>query len=174
MDRMPQRRLFYRLAKLLARLCPPCVTAKRSQEIPRIAPIDLCARMTCGEHIVVLDVRHPLDAMSDARVIPGATRVRPQDLAWGKLAFKTDEAIVTYCAMQNEAASEHAARLLRGRGFRDVQVLAGGFAAWRDEGLPLVQYSIRTEDTPHEQRSACRSRILAAPATPALHATETT
>jgi hypothetical protein len=88
--------------RFVAWICPPCVKATRkSTDVPRIAPQELCARMAFGMPIVVLDVRHPLDTFGDPRLLPGASRIRPQDLAWGKLDFVTDEPIVIYCAMQN-------------------------------------------------------------------------
>jgi rhodanese-related sulfurtransferase len=144
--------------KLFAWVRPPCAASRQSrEEVVRIRPTELCAQMSLGQGIVVLDLRHPLDALGDSRAIPGSTRVRPQDLAWGKLDFAPDDILVTYCAMEEEAASEHAARLLKRRGFRNVRVLAGGFSAWRDEGLPLMEYRNWDRDRSREQHSACRS-----------------
>jgi rhodanese-related sulfurtransferase len=162
------------LARFLAWICPPCAGAmRRPDEVPRIAVKELCARMARGDRVVVLDVRHPLDTFGDPRLIPGAIRVRPQDLAWGKVDFTANGGIVIYCAMENEAASEHAARLLKRRGFRDVRVVAGGFATWRDTDLPLIEpRTTDGDDAFREQRSACQARFSAEHIPVTLQATE--
>lgn len=151
-------RVAHEFRHLMARLCPACARAIRSRSnVEEIDPEELCAVLAHGREIVLLDVRHPLDTLGDARVIPGAQRVRPQELAWGRLPFGREQQIVTYCAMPRQAGSRHAARLLRKRGFTGVQVLRGGFAAWRDSGLPLARYQAADEPAKKEQRAACRA-----------------
>ncbi len=58
--------------------------------------------------------------------------------------------------MPGETGSRHAAQLLRKRGFTAVKVLRGGFAAWRDSGLPLALYQAAGEERGRELRSSCR------------------
>lgn len=107
------------------RICPACARALRpGRDVVAITPKQLCAALARRQVTTVLDVRHPLDTLGDARVIPGAQRVRPQELAWGKLPFRREQAIVIYCAMPGETGSRHAARLLRKRGFTAVRCCA--------------------------------------------------
>lgn len=145
---------------LMSRLCPACARAMSPRDsVSVITPQELCGVLARGESVAVLDLRHPLDTLGDARVIPGAQRIRPQELAWGRLPFAREQAIVAYCALPQETASRHAARLLRKRGFKAVKVLRGGFAAWRDSGLPLAYYQAAEEDRGREQRRACRRKL---------------
>ncbi len=52
-----------------------------------------------------------------------------------------DSLIITYCDGENCTLSEEAAQELSGKGYSHVQVLANGWSAWQDAGLP-------TEKTP--------------------------
>lgn len=154
-----QERVVHDFTYFVARICPACARALRPRAEAAISPGQLCAAVARGEVTAVLDVRHPLDTLGDARVIAGAQRVRPQELAWGRLPFRREQAIVIYCAMPGETGSRHAARLLRKRGFTAVKVLRGGFAAWRDSGLPLALYQAAGEERGRELRSSCRNSL---------------
>lgn len=164
MDRT-QERTKIRVAKLLARICPFCGKALHAHdEVPRVQPQELCAEISSGKSVVIFDVRHPLDTLGDSRWVPGAKRVRPQDLAWGSVGYPPDEEIVIYCAMPKQAASDHAAHLLKHRGFKNVRVLEGGFAGWREAQLPLVDYQLSGEERSQSQLSACRHAVEVKPA----------
>lgn len=145
------------LGTVLARLCPPCARAREARRsIPRIAARELCARLGSGREIRIYDVRHPLDLLGDSRVLPRTIRARPQDLAHGELDLAKGAEIVVYCAMESEAASEHAARNLKKRGYSNVRVLAGGFRGWKKAGLPLISYDVRNERGLEGEAVRCR------------------
>lgn len=140
----------------LEKLCPPCERLRRSRRpVARLRPRQLCGLLREGLEVTLLDVRHPLELLRDARVLPGARRVRPQDLAYGPLRFAPDAAFVIY-AGGGEEASEFAARHLIRRGYRNVRVLAGGLPEWERAGLPLVPYDVREADRAGRSRAACR------------------
>ena len=84
---------------------------------------------------VLVDVRAEPDAAADPRLVPGARRPPAEEVAdWGPgLAGR---ALVAICA-EGHARSEGVAAWLRSAGAR-AEVLAGGHAAWRAAGLPLV------------------------------------
>lgn len=72
--------------------------------------------------------------------IRGAVRYDPKRLlAQAKLVlpFAHDESIVVYG--DDEAQSAHVAAHLREGGFQNVSVLAGGFDAYKEAGLPVEE-----------------------------------
>jgi len=63
----------------------------------RISPDDLRANLDAGEKLVILDLRHPLDSVSDQRVLPGAIRVLPDDVMERANTLPHDLEIILYC-----------------------------------------------------------------------------
>lgn len=133
------------LTTWFGRFCPPCARLFSSEPIPRISAEALHEELSQEHDFLLLDLRHPLDLLSDSRVIPGSIRVRPQDLEYRLLSLPKDTAIVAYCALTGEAASERAARNLRKRGYSNVGVLAGGFMAWRERGYELADFNVAAQ-----------------------------
>ncbi len=160
MNRKEEDRPTSLLSDLLQRLCPFCAKGLRNHsKIQRVTPKQLCSLLSSREKIVLFDVRHPLDTLGDPRTLPGATRVRPQDLAWSDIAIPKDRPVVLYCAMPKEAGSEHAAHILAHRGYSNVSVLEGGFYGWKQAGLPMVDYQLSEAERAQIQRTACESTV---------------
>ena len=63
----------------------------------RIAPLDLRQMLDSGQKIVILDLRHPLDSVTDPRTLPGALRVLPDDVTSRANLLPKDREIVLYC-----------------------------------------------------------------------------
>jgi membrane protein DedA with SNARE-associated domain len=63
----------------------------------RIAPQDLLQMLNSGEKVSILDLRHPLDSVTDPRTLPGAIRVLPDDVAGRASSLPKDQEIVLYC-----------------------------------------------------------------------------
>ncbi len=63
----------------------------------RISPEDLLAMLDAGEAVVIVDLRHPLDSVTDERILPGALRMLPEDLAQKAPTLPVDQEIVLYC-----------------------------------------------------------------------------
>ena len=63
----------------------------------RITPEELRRLMDSNESILVLDLRHPLDSLTDPRRIPGAFRVLPEDVADKVATLAGKGEIVLYC-----------------------------------------------------------------------------
>jgi membrane protein DedA with SNARE-associated domain len=101
-----------------------------------ITPEELKRKIDAGEHILIVDVRHPSDIEGDPYVIPGAIRI--STVAEQQPAFSGDGEIVAYCTCPNEASSARAALNLRQRGMKRVRPLSGGFDAWRGRGYPVA------------------------------------
>ena len=63
----------------------------------RITPEDLRQMLDSGEPLVILDLRHPLDSLSDPRTLPGAIRVLPEEVTSRAATLPRDEQIILYC-----------------------------------------------------------------------------
>jgi membrane protein DedA with SNARE-associated domain len=63
----------------------------------RITPAELNQALDSGQRIVVLDLRHPLDSVTDPRTLPGALRVLPDDVTSRAELLPKDREIVLYC-----------------------------------------------------------------------------
>jgi hydroxyacylglutathione hydrolase len=100
--------------------------------LPQTTAVVLARRMRRGE-VSVVDVRGR--AEWEAGHLPGVPNV-PVGLLPDHLGeLSTDKPIVVQC--QGGARSAIAASILKAAGFRDVVNLAGGFAEWQREGLPV-------------------------------------
>ncbi|HZD94244.1 MAG TPA: VTT domain-containing protein [Candidatus Sulfotelmatobacter sp.] len=63
----------------------------------RIAPEEVRRMLDSGEPVVILDLRHPLDSVSDPRTLPGAIRVLPGEVTSRADTLPKDEEIILYC-----------------------------------------------------------------------------
>lgn len=63
----------------------------------RISPEDLHAMLDEGRRVVIVDLRHSLDSISDPRVLPGAIRMLPEDVTARAGSLPADQEIVLYC-----------------------------------------------------------------------------
>lgn len=64
----------------------------------RISPQDLRQLLQdSGEKLVILDLRHPLDSVTDPRTLPGAIRVLPDDVTSRADRLPKDQDIILYC-----------------------------------------------------------------------------
>jgi hydroxyacylglutathione hydrolase len=102
--------------------------------VPQLAAVELAPMLSRGE-VQVIDVRaaNEWDAghLVPASNIPlGALRARLAEIP-------EDRPIVVHC--QSGSRSAVAASLLRAVGLERVANLTGGFAAWRDAGLPIAR-----------------------------------
>lgn len=63
----------------------------------RISPQELLAMINVGQDLVILDLRHPLDSVTDERTLPGALRVLPEDVTARAERLPKDREIILYC-----------------------------------------------------------------------------
>ena len=100
------------------------------------------------EATLLVDIRDPRERVRDG-TIPGARHVTrgmlefwaDPESPYAKDYFSLDGRIVLYCA--GGLRSALAARTLQTLGFTDVGHLDGGFAAWRDAGMPVEDVDAR-------------------------------
>jgi rhodanese-related sulfurtransferase len=101
-----------------------------------ISPPDLWAFIGTAEAPQLLDVRTREAREDTGAQLPGARWIDTATAdEWMRVADPHGD-IVVYCAMGHER-SQMLAGLLRERGIA-ASVLAGGFAAWRQAGLPTI------------------------------------
>jgi membrane protein DedA with SNARE-associated domain/rhodanese-related sulfurtransferase len=108
----------------------------------RLEPAQLLAMIDDAERAgldrpFIVDLRHPLDVMTDPLVLPGALRVGPDELKQRKEMIPRDRDIVLYCTCPSEETSAKVALELRKMGVKRVRPLRGGLQAWKDAGYPL-------------------------------------
>lgn len=131
----------------------PGAGRRRALRAARISPEELKRRLDAGEAMAIIDLRHPLDFLADPRVIPGATRMNPDEVESRHQEIPRDRDIVLYCTCPTEAASARTAMLLGRKGITRVRLLAGGFHAWKEQRFPLV-----TPEEPATRAAASKAR----------------
>jgi rhodanese-related sulfurtransferase len=85
-----------------------------------------------AQGVKIIDIRKKPDEMQ----IPGSRRYNGEELERGEqLPFGKNDRVVLYCGSGNSCS--RIARELREKGYANVEALEGGYAAWKDAGLPL-------------------------------------
>ena len=118
------------------------MVADAKARIDNVSPADAFAEVSAGAAALV-DVREPVEW---ERHIAGAVQV-PR----GLLEFSADptnerhlaeldptKRVIVYCRSGSRSAL--AVRTLEALGYRNVANLDGGFNAWHDAGLPIVEH----------------------------------
>jgi rhodanese-related sulfurtransferase len=119
---------------------------KARREIDRlsITPDALHELMLAHHDVLVLDVRQPLDLLTDSEIIAGAQRVSPQDATENPGIIPTDKELVVYCTCPSDKTSRaialKAEQLVPNIDKTRVKFLRGGLAAWKAKGYPVVPY----------------------------------
>jgi rhodanese-related sulfurtransferase len=108
----------------------------------RLEPEQLLAMMDEAERDgeqapFIIDLRHPLDVLTDPEVLPGALRIGPDELKLHRDEIPHDREIVLYCTCPSEQTSAKVAMELRRLGVHRVRPLRGGLQGWKDAGYPL-------------------------------------
>lgn len=112
----------------------------------RLEPSDLkemldCAQLDGTAQPFIVDLRHPLDYLPDPRVLPGAVRIGPTELAHMADRIPRDRDIILYCTCPSEETSAKVAMQLHRLGITRVRPLRGGFDGWKRAGYPLLDYA---------------------------------
>jgi rhodanese-related sulfurtransferase len=94
-----------------------------------ITPQQVRARVARREALHFLDLRSDADRSRSGAQLPGA--IRPG------APVVHGAAVVLYGQHGWEAGIHEAAARLRAQGHGDVRILAGGFSAWTELGLPV-------------------------------------
>jgi len=109
------------------------LVTEAKKQIKEISPNDAMLEVGCGA-ATLFDVREKADW--DAGHAPGAKHL-PRgevELEIEELVPDLDQRIICYCGGGSRSAL--VAESLQKMGYRNVRSIAGGFRAWRAEGLP--------------------------------------
>src|SRR6266702_1155384 len=111
----------------------------------RIEPSEVKAMIDQALHELspqpyIVDLRHPLDYLPDPRVLPGAVRIGPSEIARQAARIPRDRDIILYCTCPSEETSAKVALQLHRLGITRVRPLRGGFDGWKQAGYPLLDY----------------------------------
>ncbi len=103
----------------------------------RLEPEVLKTQLEAGEAVYIVDLRHPLELMTDPFTLPGAMHFSPEALAARIHEIPRDRDIVLYCTCPSEATAAKTAMTLHKLGIERVRPLRGGYDEWKRLGYPL-------------------------------------
>lgn len=98
---------------------------------------ELKRKLDGGAAMMIVDVRTGDEFAGEKGHIPGALNVPYADMpaVLESIARAKNTPIAVNCG--SAGRSERAARLMAEAGFRQVSVIRGGLAAWREAGYPI-------------------------------------
>jgi rhodanese-related sulfurtransferase len=120
---------------------------KLEMQLHSITPEDLHALLDSHQEVLVVDVRHPLDFVSDSVIIPGAKWFAPQEVLENSALIPKDNDLIVYCTCPNDKTSRAVLRRALAKGFARIKFLVGGLDSWRAKGFlvePFKGLSILT------------------------------
>jgi membrane protein DedA with SNARE-associated domain/rhodanese-related sulfurtransferase len=103
----------------------------------RLEPQELKRQLDAGEPVYIVDLRHPLELLTDPFTLPGALHFSPDSLAARHLEIPRDRDIVLFCTCPSEATAAKTAMTLHKLGIDRVRPLRGGYDEWKRLGFPL-------------------------------------
>ncbi|HEY3927257.1 MAG TPA: VTT domain-containing protein [Candidatus Koribacter sp.] len=69
----------------------------KSIHVARIKPEELNEKMQAGEEVVIIDLRHKLDLLTDPRTLPGALQIRMDELEERAKEIPRDREVILFC-----------------------------------------------------------------------------
>ncbi|MBV8674068.1 MAG: rhodanese-like domain-containing protein [Acidobacteriaceae bacterium] len=105
-----------------------------------ITPEGLHALLNSRHDVLVFDVRLPLDLLADSEIIPGATRLDPEEVIENPSLIPKDSDAVVYCTCPSDKTARRILHRALGLKFFRVKFLRGGLAAWKAKGYPVEPY----------------------------------
>lgn len=103
----------------------------------RLEPEELRTQLDAGEEVYIVDLRHPLEQLTDPFTLPGALRFAPDELASRAGEIPRDRDVILYCTCPNEETAAHTALKLHRLGVERVRPLRGGYEEWKRLGYPM-------------------------------------
>jgi rhodanese-related sulfurtransferase len=103
----------------------------------RLEPEELLRQLQAGDKVYIVDLRHPLELMTDPYTLPGAQHFSPDVLAKRNGEIPRDRDVVLYCTCPSEATAAKTALTLHRLGIERVRPLRGGYDEWKRLGFPM-------------------------------------
>ncbi|MBL7257400.1 rhodanese-like domain-containing protein [Paractinoplanes lichenicola] len=121
------------------------ILANARTRLTRLGPLETAAAVARGA--ILVDIR-PAAQRAEFGEIPGAVIIERNVLEWrldprsdARLSFAGSYALEVIVTCQEGYTSSLAAAALQDLGLTRATDLVGGFAAWRDAGLPTISGS---------------------------------
>jgi rhodanese-related sulfurtransferase len=105
-----------------------------------ITPDALHALLDSEPSVRVFDVRQPLDLLADSEIIPGATRLDPEEVIQNPSLIPRESEAVVYCTCPSDETARKILHRALALNFIRVKFLRGGLAAWKAKGYPVEAY----------------------------------
>jgi membrane protein DedA with SNARE-associated domain/rhodanese-related sulfurtransferase len=123
------------------------IPVSRSLNMHSIQPGRLWQKISGGEKTLIFDLLSYEEGTEGSEGIPKSVRLDPSRIRDAKhVLFPSDLDVVLYCASPNHFRSTRVALELKNRGIRNIEVLAGGLTAWREQGLPVTHDLVSSEE----------------------------
>jgi membrane protein DedA with SNARE-associated domain/rhodanese-related sulfurtransferase len=132
----------------------------------RIEPEELKRKLDAGEQVYIVDLRHPLEMLTDPYTLPGALQFAPQAIAERHQEIPRDRDIVLFCTCPSEATAARTSLLLLKHGIERVRPLRGGYDEWKRLGFPLDDIPPSTHGLGHESWHDLKQAEVAAATLP--------
>jgi len=113
---------------------------RRELEQHTITPEELHALLASNRDVLVVDVRQPLDLLSDPVIIPGAKWFAPRAVIDDPSLIPAQKDIVVYCTCASDKTSRAVLHRALALGFLRFKFLKGGLDGWRAKGYPVEPY----------------------------------
>lgn len=114
---------------------------RRELEESSIEPEALHDLLEKDRDLLIFDVRLPLDFLAHSEIIPGATRVAPNDVTKQPSLIPKEKDSVIYCTCPSDKTSRMILKRARALKFSRIKFLRGGFAGWKAKGYPVELYT---------------------------------
>ena len=113
---------------------------QRDLESHSITPEALHTLLDAVREVLLLDVRRPLDLLTDLESIPGSTRIPPKEFFENPSLVPRNREAVFYCTCPGDETARRVVKHALSMGFPYVKVLRGGLPAWKAKGYSLEKY----------------------------------
>ena len=106
-----------------------------------ITPEALHTILQSDQHVLLYDVRQPLDLLADSEIIRGATRISPREVLENPTLIPKENDVVVYCTCPSDETSRRVLHRARPMHILRIKFLKGGLAGWKAKGYPVEAYN---------------------------------